>query len=37
MPLSLKAQLQERGLSEAQQEELWKWLNPSGKKGVASF
>jgi hypothetical protein len=36
-PASLKAQLQKAGYSDEMIEELWKWYNPDGKKGVASF
>lgn len=34
---SLKDKLQKEGYSDRMIEELWKWNNPSSKKGVASF
>jgi len=34
---SLKSQLRKEGYSDRMIEELWKWYDPSEKKGVASF
>jgi hypothetical protein len=36
-PATLKAKLKKKGYSERMIEELWKWYDPSEKKGVASF
>ena len=36
-PAKLKTKLQKQGYSERMIEELWKWYDPSQKKGVASF
>jgi len=37
MPSHLKNQLQNLGCTEEMIEELWKWYDPTEKKGVASF
>jgi hypothetical protein len=36
-PALLKTQLLKEGYSEKMVEELWKWYDPSGKRGAASF
>jgi hypothetical protein len=36
-PSTLKAMLKKEGYSERMIEELWKWYDPSEKKGVASL
>jgi hypothetical protein len=37
LPARLKAKLEKQGYSEEMIEELWKWYDPSVKKGVASY
>ncbi len=36
-PALIKSKLTEQGYSEEMIKELWKWYDPSGKEGVASF
>jgi hypothetical protein len=36
-PSDFKDLLKKYGYSETAIEEIWKWYDPSGKKGVASF
>jgi hypothetical protein len=36
-PAKLRAMLQKQGYSERMIKELWKWYDPSEKKGVASY
>ena len=36
-PETFRAQLQEQGYSDEMIEEIWKWYDPSEKKGVASY
>jgi hypothetical protein len=37
LPARLKAKLRKEGYFEKTIKELWKWYDPSVKKGVASF
>ncbi len=36
-PDSLRSELKKVGYSDKMIEELWKWYDPEGKRGVASF
>ena len=36
-PAPIKAKLRDQGYSEETIKELWKWYDPSGKEGVASY